>query len=131
MTGYVNREELLALYSNAQALLAPLEDDERSKARFPTKIGEYLVSGRPVITNSVGEVSRFLKDGETAFIAPPCDVEVFAQKIELALFDSKLSRRIGLAGRQVAEQNFHYSKQGERIVKFLNKFFEKDRRKYQ
>lgn len=131
LTGYVTREELLALYSNAQALLAPLEDDERSKARFPTKIGEYLASGRPVITSSVGEVGRFLKDGETAFIAPPCDAEVFAQKIELALFDSKLSRRIGLAGRKVAEQNFHYSKQGERIVKFLNKLFEKNRVKYQ
>jgi glycosyltransferase involved in cell wall biosynthesis len=131
LTGYVTREDLLALYSNAQALLAPLADDERSKARFPTKIGEYLASGRPVITSSVGEVGRFLKDGETAFIAPPCNAEVFAQKIELALFDSKLSRRIGLAGRHVAEQNFHYSKQGERIVKFFNRLSEKDRIKYQ
>lgn len=131
LTGYVTREELWALYSNAQALLAPLEDDERSRARFPTKIGEYLASGRPVITNSVSEVARFLKDGETAFIAPPGNAKAFAEKIELALFDPRLSGRVGLAGRQVAEQHFHYSKQGERIVKFLNKFMEKDRIEYQ
>jgi len=123
LTGYVSREELLALYHNAQALLAPLEDDERSTARFPTKIGEYLASGRPVITNSVGEVDRFLKDSETAFIAPPGNIEAFARKIELALSDSELSRNVGLAGRRVAEQNFHYSEYGERIVRFLNKFF--------
>ena len=83
-----------------------------------------------MITNSVGEVCRFLKDGETAFIAPPSDAEVFAQKIEIALLESELSRKIGLAGKQVAEQNFHYSKQGERIVQFLNKLSEKYRTKY-
>ena len=40
--GYVSREELLAEYHQASALLIPLFDDVRSIARFPTKLGEYL-----------------------------------------------------------------------------------------
>lgn len=123
LTGYVPREQLFELYQNAQALLAPLEDDERSKARFPTKIGEYLASGRPVITNSVGEINRFLRDGETAFIAAPQNEEAFAGKIEQVLSDPELSRKIGLAGRQVAVRYFDYSKHGKRISEFLNTFF--------
>lgn len=119
LTGYVSRKELIELQSNATALLAPLEDDERSKARFPTKLGEYLASGRPVVTNSVGEINRFLKDGETAFIALPGDEEAFARKVEQAISNPELANRVGLTGRQVAEQSFHYSKHGRRFVAFL------------
>ncbi len=45
LVGYLDRDELLALYARAHALLIPLFDNTRSKARFPTKIGEYLGGG--------------------------------------------------------------------------------------
>jgi len=48
MAGFVPRPELLRLYRQSSLLLAPLFDDVRSEARFPTKIAEYLGSGRPV-----------------------------------------------------------------------------------
>jgi len=123
LTGYVTRQHLLELYRNAQALLAPLEDDERSNARFPTKIGEYLASGKPVITNSVSDINHFLKDGETAFISPPGDVDAFARNIKLVLSDNELSVKVGKAGKQIAQKHFYYSKHGKRIAEFLNELF--------
>ena len=83
-------------------------------------MGEYLASGRPVVTNAVGEIDRFLADGKTALIAPPGDQDAFARKIEQALTDPAAARRIGLAGKRVAEQHFHYSRYGDRLVEFFN-----------
>ena len=57
----------------AHGLLIPLFDDVRSTARFPTKIGEYLASGRPIVTTAVGEMPRYFEDGVTAFISAPDD----------------------------------------------------------
>ncbi len=68
LTGYVPRQALLEHYLDARALLIPLFDDLRSRARFPTKIGEYLLSARPVVAGDVGEIERFLSDRETAYL---------------------------------------------------------------
>jgi len=119
LTGYVSREELLALFRGATALLAPLEKDIQSRARFPTKIGEYLASGRPVITNDVGDITCYLRDGENAFIAPPKNQKAFAKKIEEVIVDPELAARVGFAGRKVAKNTFHYEVHAEGIDVFL------------
>jgi glycosyltransferase involved in cell wall biosynthesis len=110
VVGYLLREELLELYSRANALLIPLFDDVRSRARFPTKIGEYLASARPIVTTDVGEVPRFFADRHTAFISAPGDVSAYAAKIAEALADAELSRSVGEAGRQVAAEHFHFAR---------------------
>jgi glycosyltransferase involved in cell wall biosynthesis len=117
--GYVDRRRLLELYGEAAALLVPLFDDPRSRARFPTKIGEYLASARPVVTTSVGEVERYLHDGQTAFVAQTGDVQAFAAKLVAVLDDPAAAAAIGAAGRRLAEERFQYSLQGPRLRTFL------------
>ena len=78
--GYLDRPALLAAYRAAAALLIPLHDDLRSRARFPSKLGEYLAAGRPVVTSRVGEIERFLEDGVTAYIAMPDDEVAFSRR---------------------------------------------------
>jgi glycosyltransferase involved in cell wall biosynthesis len=119
-TGYVSRQELWTLYAGAVALLAPLDSSERSRARFPWKIAEYLAAGRPVITNGVGEIPRYFTDGENALVARPDDEEDFASKIELVAKNRPLADRIGAAGRELALRQFHYAAFGETLVRFVN-----------
>ncbi len=109
VAGYLRREELLGLYSKAHALLIPLFDDVRSQARFPTKIGEYLASGRPIVTTSVGEMPRFFTDRRTAFMCAPGDVSAYAAKIVEVLADPGFARGVGEAGRKVAAGSFSYA----------------------
>jgi glycosyltransferase involved in cell wall biosynthesis len=109
LPGYVSREELLALYGDASALLIPLFDDVRSTARFPTKIGEYLASARPVVTTGVGEVSRYFVDGVNGIVCPPGDPERYGDRIVEVLRDPVRAAKIGLEGRRLAETTFHYS----------------------
>jgi glycosyltransferase involved in cell wall biosynthesis len=118
-TGYVSRQELWTLYSGAVALLAPLDSSERSQARFPWKIAEYLAAGRPVITNGVGEIPRYFTDGENALVARPDDEEAFVSKIELVAKNRALADRIGAAGRELALRRFHYAAFGETLLRFV------------
>jgi glycosyltransferase involved in cell wall biosynthesis len=117
--GYLGRPELLDLYRGATALLIPLHDDLRSRARFPTKLGEYLASGAPVVTSRVGEVHRFLRDAESAFICEPDDLGAFAAKMTEVLEDAPRAGAVGAAGRRVAEQQFSYHAQGARLRRFF------------
>jgi glycosyltransferase involved in cell wall biosynthesis len=118
--GYLERDRLLQSYGSASALLIPLFDDLRSRARFPTKIGEYLTSSRPVVTTAVGEVERFLTDGETACISPPGDPEGFAKNVIALLDDPALAGSIGAQGRRLAVERFDYSLQGPPLRAFLD-----------
>jgi glycosyltransferase involved in cell wall biosynthesis len=107
--GYVSRNELLSMYKGSNALLIPLFDDVISKARFPIKVGEYLLSGRPVITTDVGDVTKYLRNNENAFICEPGDPKAFAELILMALRDPDRANEIGRRGRDVAIQKFDYS----------------------
>jgi glycosyltransferase involved in cell wall biosynthesis len=106
--GYVPRNELFALYGEASALLIPLFADVRSTARFPTKIGEYLASARPVVTTAVGEASRYFHDGVNGFVCGPGDAEAYGDKIVEALQDPARAAQIGREGRRLAETAFDY-----------------------
>lgn len=117
--GYVSRNELLKLYKSSNALLIPLFDDLVSKARFPIKIGEYLLSSRPVITTNVGEVTKYFKNNENAFISEPGDPKAFAELIIGALKNRDRANNIGRMGRSVAIQKFDYTLWGKELAQFV------------
>jgi glycosyltransferase involved in cell wall biosynthesis len=117
-TDYLPAEALRALYSGASALLAPLPNNDRSRARFPNKVGEYLLSGTPVVSHDVGEVGHWLRDGDSAFLANPNDPNGFTKSIARAL-DAPNAKAIGQKGRQIALDQFDYKVIGPKVVDFL------------
>jgi glycosyltransferase involved in cell wall biosynthesis len=118
-TGFISREKLLAYYQNATALLIPLEDDDRSKARFPFKLGEYLAAARPVVTSAVGDIPNYLTTGKDAFLCPPEDQRAFAAAISRLLASPSLAEDIGRAGYEVARNEFDYRGLGVKFMTYL------------
>lgn len=117
VVGYLSRDELMDLYGRAHALLIPLFDDQQSRARFPTKIGEYLAAARPVVTNSVGEIPLYLTDGVDGIVCPPDDPVVYGRAIAGLLSDPAHAAGIGRRGRRLAETTFHYAAHGETLAR--------------
>jgi len=119
LVGYLSRDELMDLYGRAHALLIPLFDDRQSRARFPTKIGEYLAAARPVVTNSVGELPRHFTDGVDAVLRAPNDPIAYGRAIADLLSEPARAVLIGRRGRRLAETTFHYTLHGETMARAL------------
>lgn len=118
-TGYVSDDDLKALTRQSHALLLPLWSDERSVARFPTKLGDYLLSSRPVITCAIGDLCTFLSDGESAFLCPMADEALFADKICMTLRDPRLADRVGRAGANQAVNALDYRRYSSALARLF------------
>ncbi len=118
LLSYLPRNDLLKLYGEAKALLIPLFSDVQSAARFPTKIGEYLYSSRPVVITSASEVDRYFRDGESAYIAEGDTVDAYGDALIRALTDERASV-VGRNGRRVAEKNFEVSLYRRELINFF------------
>ena len=118
-TGFVTDSELLDLYHNSEALLLPLPPDNRSKARFPTKIGEYLSVGKPVIISKEGDIQNYLVDNQSCYFVNSFTHEEFAHRMLDCLNDFEMSKAIGSAGRKVAEEIFDPINRGRSLRAFL------------
>jgi glycosyltransferase involved in cell wall biosynthesis len=73
---------------------------------FSTKLGEYLATGRPVIATRTGEVEKYLKDGQNAFICDPNENSI-AEKICAISENYSLALKVGEEGRQCALRYFN------------------------
>jgi len=69
LLGELNRDEVPGYLMNAYLLVLPRPDSKQARGGFPTKLGEYLASGRPVISTSVGEIPKYLTDKEAFLIS--------------------------------------------------------------
>lgn len=120
-TGLVKAEDMPQLLKNAEVLALARPDNKQAKYGFPTKLGEYLLSENPVVVTKVGDIPKFLTDGESALLASPHDDKEFAEKIIWALENKELSAKIGVQGSLVAKKYFSNKVVVNNMVKFLKR----------
>ncbi len=106
-TGILPSNQIPQILINAELLALDRPDTLQNKAGFATKLGEYLLSGRPVVVTSIGDVPLFLKDKESALVVEPDNPDAFAKKIEWALNNRNDTDIIGEKGRDVALHEFN------------------------
>lgn len=107
-TGFLPVDQLAWAYQNAAALICCRADTEFANFGFPTKLGEYLASGRPVITNGVGDTLLYLEDGVTALLTRAGDSGSISRALEKVLQAPTMADQVGLNGRKVALARFDY-----------------------
>jgi glycosyltransferase involved in cell wall biosynthesis len=103
----------------ATALVIPHPAADFSAAAFPTKLGEYLASGTPVVVTRVGEVEDYVTDGDTAFVADPGDPQALAAALDAVLGDRQRAAAVGAAGAALAWREFDIGRQGRRLCEFI------------
>lgn len=87
---------------------------------FPTKLGEYLLSGVPVVVTKAGEIPNYLEDGKNAFLCEVDDLEQIADKLYYVHTHIDEADSVGLAGRQLALSKFNISTYIDSLVNFLS-----------
>ena len=116
------RHEALKVMSRARCLVLARPDSQQARAGFPTKLGEYLALGRPVVVTKVGEVPRFLEDGKTAYLVEPGNAESLANKLREVFADKEGAEKIGLAGKEVAKACFDWHNHEGMLCEWMKSF---------
>lgn len=120
LTGLISKEEMPSYLTNATGLVLPRPTSFQAEGGFPSKLGEYLATGKPVIATKVGEIPKFLIDGENAYLAEPDSVESLVEKMRELLKDEMKSKEIGLKGKQLTDHVFNHFEQSKKLYYFLN-----------
>lgn len=115
-TGQVSPNRMPDLLFNSLALVLARPNNVQSKYGFPTKLGEYLATGNPVIVTKVGEIGAFLKDRENAIVLPPDDANVFANGLAWVVEHPEEATLIGRRGRELALSEFSYKTQSKKVL---------------
>ncbi|MFQ5529609.1 MAG: glycosyltransferase family 4 protein [Gemmatimonadota bacterium] len=68
---------------------------------------ESMRHGIPVVATSVGGNPEVVRHGETGFLVPPTDPELFAAKVVRLLKDAGLRARFSRKAREVVRESFH------------------------
>ncbi len=119
LAGRVGRDDLFTLLRGARILMLPRATAPFSQAGLPTKVGEYLATGRPVVVTAVGDLPLYLTDGVDAYFAKSDDPEVFGERLRDALLRPEEASEIGRRGRETARQRFDPATHGARILVFI------------
>lgn len=118
--GHLPRTDLPALLSIADVLVQPGKADAFNKYRFPSKLPEYLASGKPVLLPAVN-IGQFLKDEEEAVLLKEGNALEIAQKLERLFPDRARCERIGEKGRLFAEKHLKWSLGAEKLMSFYKR----------
>ncbi len=110
--------DVARVLSEADVLLLPRSRGEFSTAGFPNKLGEYLASGRPVVSTIVGDIPKYLSNGKSAFLVEPDDNGAFAAAVVRVLSSPDAGASVGAEGRRVAERALRADVVAERLVSF-------------
>ncbi len=119
LLSYISRNEVVRYLINSCLLVLVRRNDPDTNSSFPSKLTEFLCTGNPVIAVSVGEISKYLTDGDTAFLIKPGDVEGLAKKIDYVLYNYQEALKVANKGKMLTDSVFNYRFQAKRIIEFI------------
>ena len=121
-TGKVKPIDMPQLLCGSQMLALARPDNEQAKYGFPTKLGEYLATGKPVVITQVGEIGDFLKDMVNCRMVEPGKPEAFADCLSWVADNHEDALEIGEAGRLLTLSEFSSKVQSKKALAFMNSF---------
>lgn len=119
LKGFISRIEMIELLNSAVCLVLAKPSSDQADTCFPTKLGEYLATGNPIVVTSTGEIPLYLKDGENAYIAEPDSVDSFTNKLRDLLSNPEKAKEIGFKGQDVAKDKFNFIETAKKVIKLI------------
>jgi glycosyltransferase involved in cell wall biosynthesis len=117
--GRVPREEMPELLKNAAMLALARPTSTQATYGFPTKLGEYLSTGNPVVVTAVGDIPLYLNN-DNSYIVKADDNYAFGQRMIEVLSDYKHALEVGAKGKELAKNVFNAEVQAVVLHEWLN-----------
>lgn len=99
-TGYVNWDKLKSIYDDTDILVAHLRNDPAFDIAQPSKLWEYMASGRPVVYGGQGEAAKIIVNNGIGVAVPPESAVELSAAIRRLIDNPDEARKIGNAGKR-------------------------------
>jgi glycosyltransferase involved in cell wall biosynthesis len=107
--GFVPRGDIAKLLGAADVLVQPGRSNPFNDYRFPSKLPEFLASGRPVILPKAN-IGHVMRDGEEAILLDRGDPVEIATALQRLAANPALCAKVGQGGRNFAIANLNWEK---------------------
>jgi glycosyltransferase involved in cell wall biosynthesis len=126
ITGAVKPAELPAMLRCGDVALYPFDDNLINRARCSAKFLDLLMAERVVVTEAVGELREYLREGQGGCLVAPGDTAAFAENVARLIMMSREERTaVGQAGAQHLRTSYSW----ERLVEPLEELYSKSKLK--
>lgn len=117
--GFKKHDELLELAKSHHVFLAPSisTDQGDTEGGAPVTIIEMMATGMPVVGTNHCDIPNIVEDGTSGFLVDEGDVDGLADYLKWLAEHSEKWEGIGVAGRELVEDNHSAEKQGARLAK--------------
>ena len=109
-------EHLGASLARATVLAIPHPANDYMDVALPVKLFDSMAAGRPLVVTPRRETAAIVERGDVGLITADDDPASIAAACARLLTDEPLARRMGAAGRAMAEQEFDWPIVGDRIA---------------
>lgn len=117
--GHLSKKELDELRNSCTLAVINKPSNWQNDYNFATKLGELMLAGIPVIASPTGEMGKYLRDNENAFIVPANDTDAIAEKILFILKNPDTANRVGHNGKNFALKEFNFIYYSDRLTTFF------------
>jgi glycosyltransferase involved in cell wall biosynthesis len=104
--GFIPSNEYQNLLNSCEIFCVIRNNSGAANAGFPSKLAEYLATGRAVIVTDVGDVSQYLTNLKDAVIVEPESLTSLVEAIKFLVLNPQQVNLIGNRGRLVAMEKF-------------------------
>lgn len=119
--GKIPHERVLNVMRTMDLLILPRPDNLQTRYGFSTKLGEYLLSGRPVLVTDVSDNSYYIKNDINGYIVPPGDpIAMHDTILHIINVGKAVSKEVGINGYETAMTYFDYKKYSEKLNDYFN-----------
>jgi glycosyltransferase involved in cell wall biosynthesis len=128
MLGSFPLETMPYFFSKSDALLISLKKSNIFSKTIPSKTQPYMSSGKPILTNADGEVSKIINEAQCGLTSNSGDFKTLSQNIiRLSKLSSLELELMGTKGKKYSDQNFDRKKILSGLNNLFNRYIENDR----
>jgi len=118
-TGLVESSQVKKFLSECSILTITRPSTVQTKAGFPTKLGEYFATGKPVLATDFGDMKRYFRDGWDITMAECGNTGSIAEKLRWMLNNPDKLTEIADRGYKRALELLEYRNSVRRIANQL------------
>lgn len=120
--GVIAYENIPQILADAECLITTAT--EYVSGGFPTKLGEYLASGTPVVATSAGEIDIYLTNRKNAFLSKPGDIVDISSNLIFVHKNKGDALVVAQAGRAIACKAFNAESYADDLILFVKSVME-------